>query len=240
MKLDGIEGVFHFGIASSSPMYKENPLVTGEAINDMIRVLEFARKNDSKIVFASSSSIYNGLEPPHREDMQIKVTDYYTEARLCMERLARLYHQVHGVSTIALRLFSVYGPKEESKGKYANLVSQFLWCMKRGEQPLIYGDGSQRRDFIYVKGIVEAFSLAMKSDIKCDVFNAGTGKCYDMNELVGILNKVLGTSIQAKYIENPIKNYVQTTLADTSKAERMLNFRYERGLEECIREYMNG
>lgn len=239
MKPGSVDGIFHFGIPSSSPMYKDNHTLTGDAINDMIRVLDFARKNDSKIVFASSSSVYSGLEPPHREDMDILVSDYYTEARLCMERLAELYYQLHGVNTIALRLFSVYGPHEENKGVFANLISQFMWSMKRDEQPVIYGDGSQKRDFTYVRGIVEAAMLAMKSDIKNDIFNVGTGKCYDLNDVVDILNKLLGTSIKPKYIENPIKNYVQTTHADTTKAENVLKFRFRKSIDECIREYMD-
>lgn len=239
IKIKDIDGIFHFGIPSSSPMYKENPFLFANTINDMIGILELARKRDPKIVFASSSSLYNEQRPPHREDMKIKVTDYYTETRLCIERLAILYNKLYGIKTIGLRLFSVYGPHEESKGKYANLVSQFLWCMKRGESPIIYGDGNQTRDFIYIKDVVNASMLAMESNIKCDILNIGTGKSYTLNELVNVLNELLNTSIKAKGIENPIKNYVQHTLADTSKTERLLNFKCKYSLKNGIRELMN-
>jgi UDP-glucose 4-epimerase len=235
MKLANVDGIFHFGIPSSSPMYKDNPMLVGDAINDMIGVLEFARKNDSRVVFASSSSVYNDQEPPHREEMNIKVRDYYTEARLCMERLANLYNRLYGVGTIALRLFSIYGPHEKSKGRYANLVSQFLWEMRKGGAPLIFGDGEQSRDFVYVKDVVRAAIMAFESKIKFDIFNVGTGKSYTLNQLVDLLNDVLGTSIKPKYVENPIKNYVSHTLADTSKAEKLLNFRYKYALEEGMR-----
>ena len=126
-----IDGIFHIGIYSSSPMYKEDRSLVGKAINDFLNILELARRENCKLVFASSSSIYNGNPVPWREDMDIKVTDFYTEARYAMERLADLYHQLHGVESIGLRFFSVYGPKERYKGKYANLVSQFLWAMKK-------------------------------------------------------------------------------------------------------------
>ena len=85
--------------------------------------------------------------------MPIYVKDYYTEARYCMERLAKFHYDWYGTETIGMRFFSVYGPREEAKGKYANLVSQFLWCMKEGKSPVLYGDGTQKRDFIHVDDI---------------------------------------------------------------------------------------
>ena len=228
-----IDGIFHIGIYSSSPMYKEDRSLVGKAINDFLTILELARRENCKIVFASSSSIYNGNPVPWREDMNIKVTDFYTEARYAMERLADLYYQLHGIESIGLRFFSVYGPKEKYKGKYANLVSQFLEAMKKNETPVIYGDGEQRRDFIYVKDVVNACVLAMESN-KIGVFNVGTGKDYSLNELIDILNDVLGKHIKPKYIENPIKNYVQNTKADTEKAKKELNFEHKYSLKEGI------
>jgi len=228
-----IDGIFHIGIYSSSPMYKEDRSLVGKAINDFLTILELARRENCKIVFASSSSIYNGNPVPWRENMNIKVTDFYTEARYAMERLADLYYQLHGIESIGLRFFSVYGPKEKYKGKYANLVSQFLWAMKKNETPVIYGDGEQRRDFIYVKDVVNACVLAMESN-KIGVFNVGTGKDYSLNELIDILNDVLGKHIKPKYVENPIKNYVQNTKADTEKAKRELGFEHKYSLKEGI------
>ena len=228
-----IDGIFHLGIPSSSPMYKEDRSLVGKAINDFLNILELARRENCKIVFASSSSIYNGNPVPWKEDMDIKVTDFYTEARYAMERLADLYHQLHSVEWIGLRFFSVYGPKERYKGKYANLVSQFLWAMKKNETPVIYGDGEQRRDFIYVKDVVNACVLAMNSD-KIGIFNVGTGKDYSLNELIDILNDTLEKNIEPKYVENPIKNYVQNTKANTEKAKKELGFEYKYSLKEGI------
>jgi UDP-glucose 4-epimerase len=233
----GIEGIYHLGIPSSSPMYKSDPYLVGSAINDMLRILELARKSDCRVVFASSSSVYNGMDPPHREDMEIKVTDYYTEARIAMERLARLYAGLYGVDTMAMRFFSVYGPHEEGKGKYANLVSQFMWCMRKGGCPLIYGDGRQERDFVYVKDVVSACMLAMGCRSKTDIFNVGTGRSCSLVELVSTLNGILGTDCRAEFVENPISNYVNVTRADTKKSERVLGFRPKRTLEKGIMEY---
>ena len=229
-----VDGIFHLGIYSSSPMYRKDPSLVGKVINDFIRIMEIAKRNGYRVVFASTSSLYNGNPIPFREDMEIKVTDYYTEARYAIERLAELYHNLHNVESIGFRLFSVYGEREEFKGNYANLVTQFLWAMRKGERPVIYGDGTQTRDFIYVGDAVEAFIRAMESDIEFDVFNVGTGKNYNLNELVKMLNDALSTDMQPLYIDNPVKNYVHHTLADTKKARKELEFKSKTTLSEGI------
>jgi len=227
--------VFHLGIPSSSPMYKRNPKLVGKAINDAIDIFEYAKKSGCKVVYASSSSVYNGNKVPYREDMPIYVTDFYTECRYAIERLAKLYNSLFGVKSVGLRFFSIYGPKEEFKKQYANIVSQFLWAMKRDESPVIFGDGTQTRDFTHVYDVVEALILAWKKDFECEIFNVGTGVAHSFNEIVEILNRLLGKNIKPIYKPNPIKNYVYHTLADTSKAEKMLGFKAKISLEEGLR-----
>ncbi len=232
--------IFHLGIPSSSPMYKRNPQLVGLAINDAIKIFEYAKMKGSKVVYASSSSIYNGNKPPYREDMPIHVTDYYTECRYAIERIAKLYNILYGVKSVGLRFFSVYGPKETYKGPYANIVSQFLWLMLKDEPPIIYGDGSQTRDFIHVADVVEALMLSMKKDFECEIFNVGTGVAHSFNDVVDLLNEALNKNIKPIYKPNPIKNYVYHTLADTSKAERVLGFKakitLKEGIDQLIRE----
>ncbi|MCD6465595.1 NAD-dependent epimerase/dehydratase family protein [Candidatus Bathyarchaeota archaeon] len=230
-----IDVIFHLGIPSSSPMYKREPHLVGKAINDAITILEYARKNKCKVVYASTSSLYNGNPTPYKEDMPIYVTDYYTECRYAIERLAKLYNSLFNVKSVGLRLFSVYGPKEKYKGEYANIVSQFLWLMERDEPPIIFGDGSQTRDFIYVKDVVEAFMLAAEKEFNYEIFNVGTGVAYSFNEVVDLINKLLGKNIKPIYKPNPIKNYVYHTLADTTKAEKILGFKAKVSLEEGIK-----
>jgi UDP-glucose 4-epimerase len=227
--------VFHLGIYSSSPMYKENPSLVGEVVDGIISVLEYAKAHDVPIVFASTSSIYNGLKPPHKEDMIPKVTDYYTEARISCERLAELYAKLHGIDIAAMRFFSVYGKHEESKGRYANLVSQFLWAIMKGEQPTIYGNGEQRRDFIFADDVAEAMLLAAKKNRGFNTYNVGTGRNYSLNELVEMLNSELSTDIKPKYVKMPMNNYVFETLAHTEKAERMLGFKAKTPLKKGIK-----
>ncbi|MHB8117561.1 MAG: NAD-dependent epimerase/dehydratase family protein [Methanothrix sp.] len=232
------EKIYHLGIPSSSPMYKKNPYLVGEALNGFTAVFELAKRSGARVVYASSSSLYNGLLPPHREDMTIQVADYYTEARLAMERMAELYKRLFDVDSVGMRFFSVYGPKEEAKKEYANMVTQFLWEMRDGKTPVIFGDGSQTRDFTYVKDVVRALQLAMQSDYH-GILNVGTGKAYSFNDVIEILNQKLGLSVKPQYAKNPIKNYVMHTLADISNAEREIGFKaqspFDKGIDAIIK-----
>ena len=234
-----IDGIYHFAIPSSTPLYRKNRLLIGESINEFIKVLELAKRENCKLVFASSSSVYNGNKPPFKENFPVLIKDFYTEARYLMERIARLYYDFYGVKSIGFRFFSVYGPKEKAKKNFANLVSQFLWSIKKGRPPIIYGNGSQERDFTYVRDIIKGLKLGMNSKIDCDIFNLGRGKCYNLNELVNILNKILGTNVKPVYIKNPLKNYVIETLADTKKAKKKLGFKAEISLGEGIKKILN-
>lgn len=227
------DAILHQGIYSSSPMYKEDPRLTAKVLDEWISILEFVRKNPCKLVWASSSSLYNGNNPPHREGMDIKITDFYTEGRYAMERVAQLYSDLYGVHSVGLRYFSVYGPHERSKGKYANLVTQFLWDIKAGRPPLILGDGSQSRDFVYVSDVVEANLLALKYP-KQGIFNVGTGKSTSLNDVIALLNRKLGKKMMPKYEPNKIKNYVPHTQADTSMTSKLLGFSAKVGLEEGV------
>ena len=226
--------IFHEGIYSSSPMYNADRTLISKSVEDFVSLLEYARKNDCEIVFAATSSVYNGVAPPQGEEARIPVSDFYTEPRLMMERLGELYNKRHGLKVVGLRYFSVYGPNERSKGKYANLVSQFLWDMMEGRPAVIYGDGTQKRDFTYVEDVVDANLRAQKSDVRFGIYNVGTGRNYTLNALVDILNERLGTRIPAQYVENKIKGYVAETLADTRKAKKEIGFGSKVSLSDGI------
>ena len=226
--------IFHLGMPSSTPMYKANPHLVHEVIGGAIHLLEFAKSTNAKLIIASSSSIYNGLPLPYKEDAVPKVTDYYTEARFAVERLAELYSNLHGVDSICLRQFAVYGPHEENKKQYANLVSQFMWSIQKGEQPLVYGDGLQTRDFTYVDDVVDAYIKAAEKVKGFDIFNVGTGKSYTINELIKKLNEHMGTDIKPMYKPLAISNYVMYTQADTKKASEKLGFTAKYSLDDGI------
>ena len=233
--------LFHLGIYSASPMYRENPHLVAEVVDGMVSMLEYAKANSVPLVFASTSSIYNGIKPPHSENVVPGVTDYYTEARIAAERMAELYSKLHDVNVSAMRFFSVYGRHERSKKGYANLATQFLWAMQKGEQPVIYGNGEQRRDFVYAEDVAMALIGAMEHAKGYNVYNVGTGKNYSLNELTAKLNEKMGKDIKPKYVEMPVKNYVMETLADTSKAEKEIGFKaatqLDQGLDKIMEYY---
>ncbi len=226
--------VFHLGMYSSSPMYKENPLLVGEVVKDAVSVYEYGLKTGCRLVVASTSSIYNGTPLPWSEDIYPKVTDYYTEARYAVERLGELYWKMHGVGSSALRFFSVYGEHEEGKGKYANTLTQFLWSVLQKQQPVLYGTGEQSRDLTYVKDIVEGLLLASKRAGGFEVFNLGTGSETSFNAMVEMICARLGTRVAPKYVDADMTNYVMRTKADTRKAREMLGFEARVPVEEGL------
>ncbi len=229
------DGIFHLGIPSSTPIYRNDRSHLYRVAEDFVNILEFAVEHKLRVVYASSSSLYNGNPTPWSEDTPIHVTDFYTEARYYVERLARVYNVMYGVQSMGLRLFSVYGPHEEYKKQYANLVTQLLWAKRDGETFKIYGDGEQRRDLVYVRDTVSAFYMAMfADDLPCEVVNVGSGTNYSVNGLAE------WTQTKVSHVENPIKNYVVDTLADTRKAADLLGWTPKFSLAEgldCLRSY---
>jgi len=239
--LDAVKGcdyVFHDAAMSSSPMFKDDPRDGVDAnVIGFMNVMEAAKRNNiKKVIFASSSSLYNGHIAPFKESRPISPKTFYEASFYCREVLARTYYLENGLSSIGLRYFSVYGPNEKHKGKFANNISQFLWDMIQGKRPTIYGDGTQTRDFVFIKDVVHANILAMQSDKEFGIYNVGTGVQTSFNSMVEAINAQLGTNISPLYVNNPIRNYVQDTIADTSLAMSELGFRAEWGLEDGIRD----
>lgn len=219
--VSGLDGIFHLGIPCSSPMYRENRSLVDKSIKEFIEVMEYAKENKVKTVFASTSSVYNGNISPYHEDMTIYPIDFYVEARYAMERLAKVYYNYYKVKTIALRFFSVFGPNEKSKGIYANMVSQIMWAKQKNEPIDIYNEGNGLRDFIHVDDVVNALIMSMNSDIDFDVLNVGTGKAHTINEVI----QAIGMT-NFKYANPPgVENFKSPdTLANPEKAIKLLGF----------------
>jgi UDP-glucose 4-epimerase len=208
-------------------MFRDDPRF-GVEVNTtgFMNVMESARRNSvKKVIYASSSSIYNGQPIPFKETQIVSPKTFYEASFYCREVLARSYFSEFGLNSIGLRYFSVYGPNERHKGIYANNISQFLWEMKKGRAPIVYGDGTQTRDFTFVDDVVKANLLAAKAEErKFGIYNIGTGFETSFSRVVEIINQVLGTKISAIYIENPIKNYINRTKADISHAASELGY----------------
>jgi UDP-glucose 4-epimerase len=225
--------IFHQAALSSSPMFLEDPR-KGMNVNiiGFMNIMESARRNKvRKVIYASSSSLYNGLSIPYRECDNVSPKTFYESSFHCRETIARTYNIQYGIESTGLRYFSVYGPNERHKGRFANTVSQFIWDMvEKKKSPVIYGDGSQTRDFTFVEDVVQANLLAVsgkrneQQESGFNIYNVGTGTQTSFNSVIEIINRQLGTDIQPNYVNNPIANYVQHTMADLSLARSELGY----------------
>lgn len=232
--------IVHFAGTSSAPMFGSDIVKAYQnSINSYLEVLEHAdRVGAKKVLYASTSSLYGNSALPLTEDQPPVAINHYAVTKIAMEHIGQCYHKTHpSLEIIGFRFMSVYGPHEEHKGIYANLISQFIWGMKRGEQPIVYGDGMQTRDFTNVMDVVQGITLAMEMDrpLGNEIFNIGTSKSITILELISTINNVLGTSIEPKHIENPIKeNYINTQQADISKITSALGYKPSVALKDGI------
>jgi UDP-glucose 4-epimerase len=243
-KVGPVDYVIHLAASSSAPMFTDDlgGAVTNN-VNGHIQVMEYARRvGAKKMLFASTSSIYGNNPIPLTEDQTVSPPNFYSVSKHAQEEISKVYNQAYGLEIIGFRFMSVYGLHEEHKGKFANLVSQFIWGMEQGKQPTIYGDGTQTRDLTNVKDLIQAFKKAIETDKQFGftVFNVGTSHAINMIDLMTILNKAMGTDIPGKLIENPIKSgYVQNQQASLEKIERELGYKPTVTIEEGVQEIVD-
>ena len=234
----GFDAIVHLGQPSSSPMYRRNPHLVSDVIHDMMHVLEVAREYRLKVIYGSSSSVYNGNPTPWSEPMDIFPSDYYSEVKYYCERLCQLYAMHHDVECIILRFFSVYGEREEHKGPYANLLTQIIWSGLTGKKFIVYGDGSQSRDLIYVKDVVGAILKALEYDlsqspVKFEIFNVGTGRSFTVREMIELVGSQ-GLDVNFECGHPYPRFYIRETLADTWRMRHVLKYEPRYEVEEVV------
>lgn len=234
----GKDAVIHLAAPSSFLMYEEAP-VDGASLTTQgfLNVLEAMRSHSvHKLVYASTSAVYEGNPVPYEEGMLLHPPDLKALSKKWNEEAARQYSQRYGITAVGMRPFSVYGPDEFSKGGYANVISLFVWAALGGAIPVVWGDGSQTRDFIHVRDVGMAFQLAIEANLQTGEFNVGTGIETTFSEVIRTIGLQLGTSFDPKFIPVPIAIYAQRLLADTRKAESILGFRHSIDVEDGISE----
>lgn len=218
-----VDVVFHIAALSSYKMHEENP-TKGARVNveGFVNTVEQARDNGcDTVVYASTSSIYGNRTEPSPVSMDVTVNTGYEASKLARERYAEYFANHYDMNMAGMRFFSVYqgyGGAEGHKKEYANVIAQFADDMAMGEAPVLFGDGTQTRDFTHVDDIVRGLVLAAENQLT-GVYNLGTGEQISFNDLVELLNDELGTNIEPEYIENPIPDsvYVHDTMADYSE-----------------------
>ena len=233
-----VDVVFHFAALSSYAMHEGDPQ-RGARVNveGFVNVVEQARTEGcERIVYASTSSVYGDRTDPTPESTPVSASTGYEASKLARERYAEYFAEHYGLSLAGLRFFSVYqgyGGAEGHKGEYANVIAQFADDIARGDSPVLYGDGTQTRDFTHVDDVVRATVAAAGLN---GVYNVGTGRRHAFEEVVAMLNEELGTAVEPEYVENPIPEsvYVHDTCADAETLRDATGWEPEIGLEEGI------
>lgn len=231
----GQERVAHLAAGASFLMYERDPIqeTTGAMAGFHTVIDAAARAHVPRIVYASTSAVYEGNPVPYRETMPLSPPDLKAFAKKVNEEVADLYRKRYGIETLALRPFSVYGADEESKGPYANVASLFAWAMAAGRRPLLWGDGDQTRDFIFADDVAHALRLALDNSYAGAV-NVGTGVETSFFGLISELNRLLGAELEPEHMDVPIAIYASRLLADTSVASETLGFRAQVSLTEGL------
>jgi nucleoside-diphosphate-sugar epimerase len=238
---DGATYVFHQAALPSVARSIENPTATQlNNINGTLSVLLAARDAGVKrVVAASSSSIY-GDHPglPKKEDVIGRVLSPYALSKFVTEEYLRLFYRLYGLETVALRYFNVFGPRQNPNSEYAAVIPRFCTRLLANQAPVIYGDGEQSRDFTFIDNVLDAnWRAATASNVSGEAFNVGYGSQTSLNQLIDKLNHILGSKIKPTY-ENTRKGDVRHSLADISKASKMLGYvpavSIETGLEHVV------
>jgi len=231
-----VDCVFHQAAIPSVQRSVENPRVTNEVnVNGTLNVLFAAKEcGVEKVVYASSSSVYGDTpELPKREDMKPNPKSPYAVSKLTGEQYCAVFGEVYGLKTVCLRYFNVYGPKQDPASEYAAVIPLFITRVQANQPPIIYGDGTQTRDFTFVKDVVHANILA--SGRGEGVFNIASGMRISLNELSHRIIRMIDKDLKPVYTV-PRKGDIKHSLADVSLAKEKLGYECEYGLEKGLKE----
>jgi len=223
----GIDYILHQAALRSVPKSLVNPQEYNEVnIQGTLNLLNSAVENKIKrFVFASSSSVYGDTKNfPQKETFIPAPISPYALTKLTGEHYCRIFSYHYNLSTVSLRYFNVFGPRQSLDDEYAVVIPKFITCMLKNQPTPIYGTGRQSRDFTFVGNVVAANLIAMlKDNFKGGVFNIASGRDYSILELVKILNKIMKKSIRPTFLDKRPGD-VFRTLADLSRSKRILGF----------------
>lgn len=237
----GVDYILHQGALPSVPRSINDPITTNDVnILGTLNILEAAKEFGVKrVVYASSSSVYGDSEIlPKVETMPVKPLSPYALSKYTAERYCQIYNKLYGLETVCLRYFNVFGPNQDPTSQYSAVIPKFIRLISKGKQPIIYGDGTQSRDFTYVSNNVEANILACTADDAVgQVFNIACGVRYTLLDLVNMINTELKTSVEPLF-DDKRQGDVLHSLASIEKAKDILNYEvkidFQTGLQKLI------
>jgi ADP-L-glycero-D-manno-heptose 6-epimerase len=230
------DAVFHLASITATTEHNQF-LQVHDNVEGFRRLLRFIGPSQAPVIYASSAATYGITAQVNREDDTPAPANVYAFSKVHLDNLAR-----HVASNdpdwkiVGLRYFNVYGPREAHKGVPASMILHLARQMAAGQRPRIFRYGEQKRDFVYVKDIVD-FTIGALQAPASTILNAGSGQPRSFNELVAILNNVLGTNFEPEYIDNPYPFYQPHTEADMSLTASTLGLRPRYSLEDGVRDY---
>jgi ADP-L-glycero-D-manno-heptose 6-epimerase len=234
---EGFDAIFHLASITDTTVHDQF-VQTHDNVESFRRLLNFAKPNKTRVIYASSASTYGAASTASVETNGAAPANVYAFSKAMMDNLAnRAAKDVSGWIIVGLRYFNVYGPREAHKGIPASMVLQLSRQMKAGQRPRIFKHGEQQRDFVYVKDVVEGSIRALEAK-ESGIYNLGSGEARSFNDLVDVLNRSLGTDFKPDYIENPHAHYQNFTQADLTNVRGALGYQPQFSLETGVADYM--
>lgn len=231
------ECVFHQAALPSVQRSVNDPISSNAAnVDGTLNVLIASRDcGVRKVIFASSSSVYGDTPTlPKREDMKPNPKSPYAVTKLTGEHYCRVFSEIYGLRTTCLRYFNVFGPKQNPKSQYAAVIPIFITRILDNQPPIIYGNGTQTRDFTFVRDVVKANILAMKSEAQ-GIFNTACNRRISLNELAHKIMEITGNYLDITY-DKPRPGDIKDSLADISAAHSKLGYEPSYDMDSGLRE----
>jgi len=241
---EGVHGVFHEAAQVSVQRSLEEPERSFEVnVMGTLRLLEAARRAGvARVVFAGSSAAYGDAEGlPKVEDMPPRPLSPYAAGKVAGEHLMRVWGRIHGLRTVTLRYFNVFGPRQADDNPYSGVIALFARALLEGRRPTIFGDGRQTRDFAFVDNVVDANLAAMGAELAPgEVLNVGGGDRVSLLELVAAIGSILGCELEPLFADARAGD-VRHSVASIEKARRLLGWAprtdWRRGLTKTLEWY---
>ncbi len=229
-----LEVIFHLASITDTTVMDERQMMT-DNVEGFRNVLELAVRKKADVVYASSAAVYGSQDSAMKEEDGGKPNNIYGFSKWIMENVARSY--ADKIKVVGLRYFNVFGPREYFKKAAASMTYQLTQQMMAGKRPRIFKSGEQKRDFIYVKDVVEA-TIKAREARQSTVLNVGTGSATSFNEVIDAINEALGTDFRPDYFDNPYPFYQNYTRADMTHARKTIGFKCRYSTREGIIDYV--
>jgi UDP-glucose 4-epimerase len=233
----GVDTVFHLAAIPSVPRSVEDPMGTHRAnVDGTVRVLQASEKAGARRWIGASSSAVSGDNPvlPKREDMPPEPVSPYGAHKAALEMYARAFWKTYALETVALRYFNVFGPRQDPNSPYTGVMARFVTALLEGRAPVVFGDGTQSRDFVAVDDVVEANLRASSAEgVPGEVFNIAGGRARSVNGLLDAIQKAMGTAVGPVH-EPPRPGDILHSRADITRAGAILDWEPKESFADAL------